>query len=222
MKLRRALHSSVAAITIAAIAAPVGAVAPVARPTPQGALNVHVGLAKDFTRIEFHWAGGAQPRVTREGQKLVLKYNRDANPDLTRLRISPPPWVKNAEARHAAGVLELVITLTDDADAKVGNADGATFVNLFQKAEVEPTPAPTPEPDQVARIEDVPETMAPRADPVPPGGVVHMDAKLQNGQVALTFPWANPNGAAVFRRGASIWIVFDAPASIDVSRAPGG
>ena len=36
------------------------------------------------------------------------------------------------------------------------------------------------------------------------GGVVAMDAKLVNGQVMLTFPWANPNGAAVFRRGDAI------------------
>ena len=223
MNLRRALHSSVAAIAIAATAAPVGAVAPVSRPTPRNVLDVHVGGAKDFTRIEFHWAGGAQAKVTRDGANLVLRFNRDANPDISSLHVNPPQWLKGAEARHTAGVLELVLTLTDDADAKVGNADGATYVNLFQKAVAEPTTPPAAaQPDQVARIEDVPETMAPRADPVPPGGVVHMDAKLQNGQVLLSFPWANPNGAAVFRRGASIWVVFDASASIDISRAPRG
>ncbi|OXE35247.1 MAG: endoglucanase [Phenylobacterium zucineum] len=219
MRLRRALHSSVAAITIAAVAAPVGAVAPIVRPTPRGVLEVHVGLAKDFTRIEFR---GVQAKIAREGQVLTLRFNRDANPDISRLRVSPPPWLKAAEARHTGGVLELVLTLTDDADAKVGTADGATYVNLARKPTPEPVAPVLPGPNQLAAIEDVPETLPPRADPVPPGGVVHMDAKLQNGQLKLSFPWANPNGAAVFRRGTAIWVVFDAPADIDVSRAPRG
>jgi len=216
MKLRRALHTSVAAITLAATAAPVGAVAPVVRPTPRGVLDVHVGLAKDFTRIEFR---GAQARAIRVGQTLTLRFNRDANPDITRLRVSPPPWLKAAEGRHTAGVYELILTLTDDADAKVGTADGATYVNLLQKAPAEPVGQA---PAEVARVEDVPEIVAPRANPVPIGGVVHMDTKYQNGQVQLSFPWANPNGAAVFRRGAAIWVVFDASAEIDISRAPRG
>ncbi len=222
MKLRRALQSSVAAIAIAATTVPVGAVVPVVRPTPRGALDVNVGLAKDFTRIEFHWAGGAQTRITRDGQNLILRFNRDANPDLTRLRVTPPPWLKATESRHDGGALELVLTLTDDADAKFGNADGATYVNLFQKVVAEPTAPEVAEPDKVARIEDVPETLAPRPDPVPSGGVVQMDARVQSGQVLLNFPWANPNGAAVFRRGPAIWIVFDSSASIDVSRMPRG
>lgn len=49
-----------------------------------------------------------------------------------------------------------------------------------------------------------------------------MESKVGSGQVQLTFPWANPNGAAVFRRGGAIWVVFDAPAAIDVSKAPRG
>ena len=219
MKLRRALHTSVAAITLAATAAPVGAVAPVVRPTPRGVLDVHVGLAKDFTRIEFR---GAQARAIRVGQTLTLRFNRDANPDITRLRVSPPPWLKAAEGRHTAGVYELVLTLTDDADAKVGTADGATYVNLLQKAPAEVDASAGPPPAVVAKVEDVPEIVAPRANPVPIGGVVHMDTEYQNGQVQLSFPWANPNGAAVFRRGAAIWVVFDASAEIDISRAPRG
>jgi tetratricopeptide (TPR) repeat protein len=62
----------------------------------------------------------------------------------------------------------------------------------------------------------------PRPNPIPAGGVVHMSAKLVNGQVQLTFPWANPNGAAVFRRGGAIWVVFDAPATLDIASAPRG
>jgi tetratricopeptide (TPR) repeat protein len=47
-----------------------------------------------------------------------------------------------------------------------------------------------------------------------------MQAKAANGQVALSFAWANPAGAAVFRRGDAVWVVFDAPATLDIAAAP--
>jgi len=49
-----------------------------------------------------------------------------------------------------------------------------------------------------------------------------MDAKVANGQVSMGFTWANPAGAAVFRRGDAIWVVFDTPATLDVANAPKG
>ena len=113
------------------------------------------------------------------------------------------------------------MTLAGGADAKVGSADGAQYVNLFEAAAPEPTEvaegAPPPE-TEAAPLEPEPA----RANPVPASGVVRMDTKMANGQAVLSFAWANPNGAAVFRRGGAIWVVFDAPATIDVSKSPRG
>ena len=61
-----------------------------------------------------------------------------------------------------------------------------------------------------------------RPNPIPAGGVVHMQAAIAGSRVTLSFPWAAPNGAAVFRRGDAVWVVFDAPAALDVSKAPRG
>jgi tetratricopeptide (TPR) repeat protein len=47
-----------------------------------------------------------------------------------------------------------------------------------------------------------------------------MRATTTGSQLRFDFPWRNPLGAAVFRRGDAIWIVFDAAAKIDVSAAP--
>jgi len=216
--LRHALRSTVAAIAIAGVVAPPGLAAPAKAVAPRGPLDVHVAQARDFSRIEFHWSGGARAVSRRDGQKLILKFNRDANPDIARLRVDPPRWLKTAEARRSAGGgLELVLTLADNADAKVGVDGGATYVNLFEKP---PAPVAEAAPAEVAQAEAPPEP--PRANPVPAGGVVRMEAKVANGQVSFSFPWANPNGAAVFRRGDAIWVVFDAPAKLDVSSAPRG
>ena len=59
------------------------------------------------------------------GQVLTLRFSRDAEPDMTRLRVSPPKWLKSAEARHVGGVLEMDLTLEEGAEARVGQADGA-------------------------------------------------------------------------------------------------
>ena len=215
MGLRRILHAGVAAASILAVAAPpslaqVGGQAASAR----GPLDVRLGQAEEFTRVEFRWAGGAGHAVKRDGQTLTLSFNRDARPDLTLLRVVPPKWLKAAEARHAGGRLQVVLTLPEGADAKVGQADGAIYLNLFETKA--PPPADAPNPIQTAAAP------APRPNPIPKGGVVRVAAQSKGEQVSLSFPWAAPNGAAVFRRAGTVWIVFDAPARLDVSAAPRG
>ena len=130
MSLRRTLRSGVAAACIIAVAAPA-----VLSAQPSPALQVRTGQGKDFTHIEFRWAGGARMTSRRDGQKLILVFNRDAKPDIAELRAMPPRWVKSVEQRRAGGRLELVLTLADDADAKSGVADGAPFVNIFKAAD---------------------------------------------------------------------------------------
>ncbi|MCR5874911.1 endoglucanase [Phenylobacterium sp. J426] len=217
MRLRQALRSGVAAACIASVAAPAGMAAPAAEAggakTATGPLDVRIAQAETFSRIEFHWKGQAAVAAKRDGQVLTLSFSRDADPDISRLRTSPPRWVKTAEKRRAGGKLQLVLTLADDADAKVGTADGASYVNVFEKP-----PAPERAPVDVVQAEPEP----PRPDPLPPGGVVKVGVNVAAGQAQLTFNWANPAGAAVFRRGGAVWVVFDAPAKLDVSAAPKG
>src|SRR5436190_831134 len=113
MDLRQALRAGVATIAVAAIVAPAGA-------APSAGIDVRVAQADGFSRLEFRGAPSAQ--VKRKGQSLVLIFPRDADPDISRLRTSPPKWIKTAEKRHVGGHLELVLTLTEDADFKADSA----------------------------------------------------------------------------------------------------
>lgn len=63
---------------------------------------------------------------------------------------------------------------------------------------------------------------APSADPVPPGGVVHVAATEANGDLLARFEWAAPVGLSVFRRGEAIWAVFDADATLDMGEVAQG
>jgi hypothetical protein len=149
----------VAAITIASLAAPAGMAAPTATAAAGGGLEVRVAQARDFSRIEFK---GARAVARRDGQTLILKFSRDTNPDISRLRVSPPKWLKATEARRAGGGLELVLTLTDTADAKVGVADGVTYVNLFERP-----PVAAPVPTAVAAAANAAAAPAPAKPPAP-------------------------------------------------------
>ena len=207
MTLRALVRSGVAAICILGVVAPsvsIGA-PPTAR---RAALEMRVAQAPQFTRLEFPGARGL--RVRREGQTLILRFPRDADPNISVLKVSPPRWVKTAEVRHVGGGVEIVVTLAEDPDFRAGNADGADFVNIFAR------PA-TPEGATSAAAAT---PAARRPNPMPASGVVPVTFEKDQEQVTLSFPWAAPAGAAVFRRGEAVWVVFDAPARLDIGKLP--
>lgn len=211
MTLKKALRSGVAAACIASVAIPAGAAAPAVKAVAQrGGPDVRVATAESFSRIEISGRAAA----TRQGQTVTISMSGD--PDVARLITTPPKWVKSAVRLRTPGGVRVVLTLADDADARIGQADGATYINVFAKAEA-PQVQSTP---SAAETVEVAEAEPPRPNPLPAGGVVRMDSKVQGGQAQLSFTWANPAGAAVFRRGDAIWVVFDAPATLDVSGAP--
>tara|TARA_R110002072_G_scaffold92798_2_gene206149 strand:- start:255 stop:3677 length:3423 start_codon:yes stop_codon:yes gene_type:complete len=62
----------------------------------------------------------------------------------------------------------------------------------------------------------------PIVDAVPEGGPLRVTATETEGDLLARFPWQAPVGAAVFRRGDAIWIVFDAEADLDMSEVAQG
>jgi tetratricopeptide (TPR) repeat protein len=169
-------------------------------------LVVRVGENAEFSRVEF--AGPAAGRATarREGAEVVVRVPGARQPDISRLRVGPPRWLNTADLRPFGGGIDVVLKIDAGADVRIGRDGGALYVNLFQAA----APA-EPEPGA--------ETDA-RPNPVPKGGVVKVEAEAAEDRLTLRFPFAAPLGAAAFRRGDSIWIVFDAKAQLDIAGAP--
>jgi tetratricopeptide (TPR) repeat protein len=179
-------------------------------------LAVRVGQADGLTHIDFPGEGPSASR--RDGHDIVLTFPHAApSPDLARLKIDPTKFVKAVTTKPSGAGLQLRLTLADDADARIGRTDGVPAISLFAKAAA-PVSPPTvatiaPPKDQVP---------AARPDPAPAGGRLKMQPDLQGQTVAFRFPWRAPLGAAVFRRGDAVWMVFDTKAAIDVSAAPHG
>jgi tetratricopeptide (TPR) repeat protein len=173
-------------------------------------IEVKVGTTPTFSRIEFH---GAQPvSARREGDDLVLRFGQVADPDLARLRVSPPRFLKTAEAKPVAGGLEIRLILADEAQAKLGKDENGAYVHL--------SAAPAPPPAAAARHDQTPPPARP--NPIPVSGVVKMTPELKGRTLMLKFPWRAPLGVSVFRRGDAVWLVFDAPARLDLADAPRG
>lgn len=185
--------------------------ATMAAAAPLRPIAVQVGQAADITHIEFK---GSDPvSVRKDGKDLVLRFDRAATPDLVQLKVAPPRFTKAAVITPSAGGLELRLSPADGAVYRLGKADGATFVNFAKTPEAAAAPPPAAPKDQIP---------VRRADPVPAGGVVRMQPDLQGRSLSLKFPWRAPLGAAVFRRGEALWMVFDAKARLDLAAAPHG
>jgi len=87
---------------------------------------------------------------------------------------------------------------------------------------VPPTPAATPQPDSVQAAPPTPAPASPASGG--PSKVTPVVAEtLSDGGVSLRFDWDEPVGAAVFRRGGALWVVFDKKSKMDtVALARGG
>ncbi|MGO4409700.1 MULTISPECIES: hypothetical protein [unclassified Brevundimonas] len=189
--------------TVAAAAAGVVVFAPLAphaegSNVSSGPVEIRVGANTGFTKIEFAGAVGSRARVRQDGRAVIVRIGTTAAPDVSRLKVDPPKGVEKVETRAASGGTELVLTLAEGAAARSGSADGSVWLNLY---------APGAGPDGGKR------------PVVPAGGAVPVTAEVKDETTRLTFAWAAPVGAAVFRRGDAVWVVFDAAARMNMPAA---
>ncbi len=181
-----------------------------ARSEPSGGrpLAIRLGQTRGLTHIDF--PGEAPSASRREGADLVLVFRHAApSADVARLRIEPIGLVTAVKTESGSAGLELRLTLADGVEAKLGRVDGVPAVTLLTPPTAE-APAATP---GGAGVDQRP---AARPDPAPQDGRVKVGVQQEGAQIALSFPWRAPLGAAVFRRGDALWMVFDAKAAIDL------
>ncbi|MDO1559618.1 hypothetical protein Q0812_09280 [Brevundimonas sp. 2R-24] len=195
---QRLLNAGLAVLTAGSVgAAPMLAMA-VPSEAPVRALDpveVRVGRNTEFTRVEFAGVIGQRARIRQEGREAIIRLGMTAAPDISQLRVNPPPGVTGVEVRPADRGVEIVLTLAEGASIVSGHADGAAFLNIRPNGAAA---APAPAAAQ---------------------GTVAVAGQVENGRLTLTFPFSQATPAAVVRRGPAVWIVFAAPLRLDLSRA---
>jgi hypothetical protein len=194
---KRFLKTTVAAAAAGAVAlAPMAPLAQEAQRQAPDPVTIRIGENAEFTRVEFAGVVGARSQVRQEGQAVIVRIGATAAPDVSRLRVDPPKGVAKVETRSVRGGTELILTLAEGAGARTGAADGAVWLNLY---------AVSPE--------------APATRSAGPGPTVPVAAHATASKVTLEFKWDRPVGAAVFRRGEAVWVVFDTLATLDMEGA---
>jgi tetratricopeptide (TPR) repeat protein len=194
----RLLKTSVAAAVAGAIT-----LAPFATLAQEGTVAldpivIRIGATEAFTRVEFAGVIGARSRVRQDGRAVIVRLGTTAAPDVSRLKVDPPRGVESVETRSVRGGTELVLTLAEGAEARSGVADGAVWLNLYAPGAVPPVEAAA---------------KAPITEAIP------VKATVAEESVSLDFQWPQAVGAAVFRRGDAVWVVFDTVARLDMSGA---
>lgn len=210
----RARQAEAEARELARLAAEAAANAPEA-PLP---VTVRVGEASEYTRIAFQWPQAVTYALERQESRAILRFSRLAEIDLSSLRGDPPRFVDAVTPMEGEG-LTLAFALTGGVEPRVwsdepgrvvldiapaggGGAEGTLEALAAYAAQLAQTDAGAPAPDA-------------RPDSVPESGVVPVQVRESGQDLVLTFPWASLPGAAVFRRGEALWIVFDAAADLN-------
>jgi tetratricopeptide (TPR) repeat protein len=194
---------------------------------PKGPVDVPITIsaADTFSRILMEWPVPAEWSAVETPGKLELQFDWDARPDMTRLRIDPPPGVTSADHERTDQGLKVVLGLDEGYGARVFRDVNAVVIDVTEtKEELAPLPEQSQDDDSAGTaradqrmasplqtsISPVIETAAPvTAGPVrteinPIPGGYEIVAQFTDGGI----------GASVYERSGRTYIVFDADAEL--------
>ncbi|MDI7773805.1 tetratricopeptide repeat protein [Asticcacaulis sp. EMRT-3] len=180
-------------------------------------IDIRIGRNHQSGRIEIYGAIGSRASVRREQDEVIIRLPGQQKPDLGDIRSNPPLGVAGVDLKSDSRASELWLKVKPGYDSHFGRADGAVFVQIDPKSEdgdsnsnakdgkplavnlqdlLHGQPAQTPQNgEHVNRAVHVP--------------VVALQVDDVGGGRQISFPFDGPVAAAVFRRGDSVWVVFD-------------
>ncbi|HEV2548464.1 MAG TPA: hypothetical protein VGU20_14080 [Stellaceae bacterium] len=222
------------------LAKPARAASP-AKPATDGAAATAVAIRfsdhQGFRRVVFDWHGAPTYSFVAKDGIARLSFERMGALDRQRLGAAFPSFAAELEEAPASTVV--VLHVPDGVSFRHFRSEGAIVVDVVAKPArphaANPTakaPAPgevVPPPEMIepsagtpAEEEEPPLTAsrpAAAAPPPRPPGVLTARAALAPEGASLRFDWAVPTPAAVYRRGAALWIVFAGAKQVDLAEA---
>ncbi|MBR9825805.1 MAG: hypothetical protein GYB36_08385 [Alphaproteobacteria bacterium] len=170
--------------------------------------------------------------TVREGDEWLVRLNVD--PDVRVRAWDDGPRVTidliNPDTASAAALLQQIAELIPEASEPPAETSRPALDETGRGSDdpgSEPPADPfgpirlTPEMTSAEEYQGNPAEIEPVSlegvDPVPEGGIVHGAVTEFSGDLSIEFDWAGPVGAAVFRRGEAVWIVFDAAAELNMA-----
>ena len=182
---------------------------------PRSDIDIRIGRNAQSGRIEIYGSIGSRASVRREGNQVVIRLPGAGKPDLGDIRSNPPIGVTSVDLKSDTRASELWLNVNEGYESHFGREEGAVFVQIDPK-KIDNAPQDNGKKDGLisvnlqdmlkAQSADVPAKGAAQRVVLP---VVQVSVASALGGRDLTFPFSGPIASAVFRRGDSVWIVFD-------------
>ncbi len=204
------------------------AAAPVTAEDSPG-VAIRAGNHTGFGRIVFDVAPGTRYKLNRDGDTVTIAF-----PDKTAL-LKPPHAPSNVKSLKAAGERAEIVVAAGAALREM-RIDGHVVIDILDlaakpaklppeppKSKVEPElakapPPATPAPEPPAAKPPEQHAVAPPPPPPVPGPLALVATTVIPPEgVAFTVPLGPKTGAAAFKRGSSLYVVFDERRPIDLA-----
>ena len=179
-------------------------------------IDLRTGRNNQSGRLEIYGTIGSRASVRKADDQVVIRLPSTQKPDIGGLRSHLPIGVESIDLKSDARAFEIWLKLTKGAKAHFGRADGAVFIQFDPGAEANQSKNAVSVSLQDAKSaatssnEPKPVVAAPVLKTIP------VEVGFAPGQVDLSFAFEGPAGAAVFRRGEAIWVVFDREVGLKV------
>jgi len=174
---------------------------------PPPTATVSVGVQPEYTRLAFAFVGPTTVTPSMQGNRLELRFSRAADLDIAELRAAVPRHVREVRRLSNAGQQVRVALVLDPGVRQRNFTDGnRVIVDLLPPAEETQTATASANGAQAP---------APARPPV--AGTATVQLVEEASLTRVTVNWPAPARAAAFRRGESVWLLFDATGNINLN-----
>lgn len=190
--------------------------------------SIRVGRHPTFWRIMFDWNVGTKAQFGREGDVATIAFDWPVPIDLYEIISDMPEQFKSVSNEVKAGNSVVTFEIADDARLRFYEDSATRFIldidlaGVFVEAiDPEALERMSEQAAREAAAEATTEVGSATASEAaegttPDSGVVVPFVTNVGSTVRVVFPFAQETPAAVFRRGDTLWLIFDTPSEIAI------
>lgn len=198
----------------------------IARETKPNAI-VRVGRHPTFTRVKFEWTIDTEANWTETAKGGMLKFEWPVDVDLYPILTELPEEIEAVTKEITRDGLMVRFQLTENVEPRFFQEDKRNYTLDLDFSTREDVGVPITEvaPEQLPEEIADPEVVAAQEEPIDP--LLRKTPSLSRqvritpfvnkigGTVRLIFPFEQDTPAAVFKRGETVWMIFDTHVAID-------
>ena len=190
--------------------------------------TLQIGRNPTFYRVEMDWSTDTKATFKQDGSTATVNFDWPVAVDLYALKADLPPEIKDATNAVSASGSLITFSLADGVTPRFYEQDPQhfTFDIDLTPAEVDKNRTTAEAAARKAEEEAAAaakaamssaESATPAVAPDDPSTATAITPKIEqvSGTVRMSFPFERDTASAVFRRGDTLWMLFDTPTVIN-------